>query len=60
MILPSPSKTMEKQMTILTRKELTEKLRIIEKELRDIKTFHLERIEIELMRLKQDLNNAPI
>ena len=47
-------------LQVFTRKELTEKLRILEKELRDIRTFYLERIEIELMRLKQHINNTPL
>lgn len=45
---------------ILNRKELTEKLRILEKEVRDIKYFVLDRIEIELSRVKEDLNKAII
>jgi hypothetical protein len=43
---------------VLTNKEITERIRIIEKEINDLKYFFLDRIEQELQKLKAEIKNV--
>lgn len=44
----------------LTHKEIAERLRILQKEIRDIKEFYLENIEKELKMLKSKIDDCNV